>query len=327
MGAAISDTFSTAVSNINVRLLRVEIENCKTSEELRQYINEKRPSMELVYDVLAGFMRVDLLAVINEFCDIRTFLKRKVHYKCDGGNIYLAYNDASLPFMASSQGWVDVVEYLLSLEIDINDFYDQDMNMLHTACYNGKIDVVRVLLAYGADITVKCERYGNATPVMLAVSAKSLACFDELVIHGSSLEGCFQRNKSDITILLRLFDLCALTDHEILQLGKVKSCGNPKMMGYKWYGKFEYLYLINKETMIRDNNSRVLKKYLSLLALNNKWKTFSECKNFFIQKDEDNEELFSDYIIPDMIEEKSFDEIIQELVKNGDISIYYPGES
>jgi hypothetical protein len=314
MGLVFSD-------NIDRNVLVASLEKSKTPELLRSYLKVKSGEvplttlLETAYDTLAGYMQVDLLQVINEYCDIRTFLGRKIKYKEKREIFYWITDGASLPFIVASNGWVDVVEYILSLNIDINAFFGGDMNMLHAACYHGKIDVLRVLLAYGADITIPCERYGDASAIMLAVSTKSLACFDELVIYGASLKGCFQRDKGDITIFLRLFDLLALTDDDILRLGKSKSYGNPKSRTMVYYREFEYLYKINKETMIRDDDTRVLKKYLNVLVLNSEWKTFSQCKNYFMRQDESNEKFFAGYTIPEVID------MVEEVAYNGEMPV------
>lgn len=294
-------------SGVDEKELIAEIEICKTPSQLREYLARKSEVcllgslLQIVYDNLAGRMRVDLLQVINEYCDIRIFLERKIWYKDECELLYWFTHSKSLPFIAASNGWVDVVEYLLSLNIDINGFFGGEMTMLHAACYHDKIDVARVLLAYGADISIPCSLYDNSTPIMLAVSTKSLACFDELAIYGASLEGCYQKEKGDITIFLRLFDLLAFTDDDILDLGEPKRYSNPKSRTVQYYGEFEYLYVINKETRICDDNARVLKRYLDLLVLNGKWKTFLRCKNCFMRRDESNEKFFLAYIIPDDI--------------------------
>ena len=70
---------------------------------------------------------------------------------------------------AARKGDAAAVKKLLDEGIDVNTKFRYGTTALFFACDHGHIDVVKVLLDKGADLTVKDSFYGF-TPLMLAVS-------------------------------------------------------------------------------------------------------------------------------------------------------------
>src|SRR5262245_66415538 len=70
---------------------------------------------------------------------------------------------------AARKGDAAAVKKLLDEGVDVNTKFRYGTTALFFACDHGHVDVVRVLLDKGADLTLKDSFYGF-TPLMLAVS-------------------------------------------------------------------------------------------------------------------------------------------------------------
>nr|GEY84957.1 hypothetical protein [Tanacetum cinerariifolium] len=55
--------------------------------------------------------------------------------------------------MASANGNIDIVNYLISNKVDVNARNVEDNTPLHWACLNGHIEIVKILIIAGADVS------------------------------------------------------------------------------------------------------------------------------------------------------------------------------
>ncbi len=92
-------------------------------------------------------------------------------YTTYGGNELVQYTDDdgySALHRASYNGHVSVVEYLLSIGMDIHGRTEEDWQPLHCACRWNKADVASLLLQNGAVLNSLTK--GGQTPLHLAAS-------------------------------------------------------------------------------------------------------------------------------------------------------------
>ncbi|RAL48049.1 hypothetical protein DM860_017840 [Cuscuta australis] len=65
--------------------------------------------------------------------------------------------------MASANGHLDVVNYLIDSKVDVNAFNEEKNTPLHWACINGHMEVVKSLILAGASVSA-LNSHGN-TPL------------------------------------------------------------------------------------------------------------------------------------------------------------------
>lgn len=85
---------------------------------------------------------------------------------------------------ASNEGKADLVESILMRDPSCINSRDEDgYTPLHRACYSNHLEIVKILLQYGADVNAKTE-YGW-TPLHSAVKWSNTECAALLLQHGS----------------------------------------------------------------------------------------------------------------------------------------------
>lgn len=90
---------------------------------------------------------------------------------------------------ASAKGWIEGVQALLSkkiFDIDCKDKFGQDKTPLFIAAYEGKTEIVKVLLACGANPNVADKDYG-ATPLHYASRIGFLMIVNALISSGADI--------------------------------------------------------------------------------------------------------------------------------------------
>ena len=75
--------------------------------------------------------------------------------------------------LASSRGHLDIVRLLLTEGADMTIGSNSGMTALHYACSNRRLDIIRLLLTEGADMTI-ADKYGR-TPLLWATFDRSIA--------------------------------------------------------------------------------------------------------------------------------------------------------
>ena len=85
-----------------------------------------------------------------------------------GANITLTSDSGEQPIhLASANGHVDVVKYLLDKNATIWDVADLDLwTPLHLASYHGHLPIVRIYVDLGADVNLPVDE--GATPLHMA---------------------------------------------------------------------------------------------------------------------------------------------------------------
>ena len=128
-----------------------------------------RCKANLAYDMLTNKKKYNING--DEF----TIKKKDIFYYVIIGDFYeLKYeieNDRSLLFqkdalkrsllyIAARNGYYDICEFLIKKGININDIQKDGSTPLHVASFYGQDLIVKLLIDYGADITIK-NKYGN----------------------------------------------------------------------------------------------------------------------------------------------------------------------
>ena len=112
------------------------------SEELSQIsLNSADPSLEEIDDFLY-FVRSDEIAELKEFLSSRSTWNINIA-ESETGNTALHY--------ASANGHLEMVEFLISLESNLNIQNEQGNTPSHWACLNGQFEVFNLLCEKGAD--------------------------------------------------------------------------------------------------------------------------------------------------------------------------------
>ena len=100
---------------------------------------------------------------------------------------------------AASKGDAATVKRLLDEGVDVNTKFRYNTTAIFFACDAGQIDVVKVLLDHGADLTVKDTFYGM-TPLALAVQPprkKTPAHNDRRAAHRLARAGACRQQDED----------------------------------------------------------------------------------------------------------------------------------
>ncbi|KAI3677877.1 hypothetical protein L6452_37149 [Arctium lappa] len=88
--------------------------------------------------------------------------------------------------MASANGNVDIVNYLISNKVDVNASNVENNTPLHWACLNGRIEVVKILILAGADVS-SLNRH-ERTPVDEAAIGGKMDVIDAINTTVAQLE-------------------------------------------------------------------------------------------------------------------------------------------
>ncbi len=99
-----------------------------------------------------------------------------------GADVNAKFGDLAIFSIACSKGNIDIVNYLISLNIDINAKGNSGVTPLYIACQNGKDDVVKTLLHHNA-ITNSIFRIGF-TPLYVSCCNGHLNIVNMLIVHG-----------------------------------------------------------------------------------------------------------------------------------------------
>lgn len=99
--------------------------------------------------------------------------------KSDHSQVHAVYSD-SIPdtalHAASGSGRIDLIEILLQYGADVNVRGDLGRTPLHSAAHQGQVEAARLLLKRGADIEAKDEL--GMTPLLTAASGREPECLD-----------------------------------------------------------------------------------------------------------------------------------------------------
>ena len=100
-----------------------------------------------------------------------------------GSSVLLAAaEDVQLP-EAAMRGEIEVVRSLLKQDIDVNSAQGDGMTALHWAALKDKLEMARLLMEAGANITAT-TRLGDLTPLFLACTHGDVAMIDLLLEAG-----------------------------------------------------------------------------------------------------------------------------------------------
>ncbi|WOK96098.1 hypothetical protein Cni_G04803 [Canna indica] len=80
--------------------------------------------------------------------------------------------------MASANGHLEIVEYLIRNEADVNALNSEKNTPLHWACLNGHIEVVKLLIQGGANVSLLNSH--ERTPMDEAVSRGKMDVIDAI---------------------------------------------------------------------------------------------------------------------------------------------------
>ncbi|KAK3003682.1 hypothetical protein RJ639_018452 [Escallonia herrerae] len=80
--------------------------------------------------------------------------------------------------MASANGHVDIVDYLISNRVDVNSSNAEKNTPLHWACLNGHVEIVKRLILAGASVSAVNSH--ERTPVDEAVHAGKMEVIDAI---------------------------------------------------------------------------------------------------------------------------------------------------
>ncbi|XP_050138345.1 ankyrin repeat-containing protein P16F5.05c-like isoform X2 [Malus sylvestris] len=88
--------------------------------------------------------------------------------------------------MASANGHLQIVEYLISRGVDLNATNEEMNTPLHWACLNGHVEVIKKLILAGANLSV-LNSY-ERTPVDEAVSRGKMDVLDAVNVAAAQVE-------------------------------------------------------------------------------------------------------------------------------------------
>ena len=96
---------------------------------------------------------------------------------------------------AVKSGNLEVVNHFLKLDFDLDERNETGMTILHIAIQNRHYEIVKALLAHGAntDVYICCQNlycknsYSGHTPLMLAIACEQVEIVKELLKHGADL--------------------------------------------------------------------------------------------------------------------------------------------
>ncbi|KAL5565877.1 hypothetical protein UlMin_029041 [Ulmus minor] len=88
--------------------------------------------------------------------------------------------------MASANGHLSIVEFLISRKVDVNAVNEEKNTPLHWACLNGHIEVVKKLILAGANVGVLNSH--ERTPIDEAVNRGKMDIIDAINAAEAELE-------------------------------------------------------------------------------------------------------------------------------------------
>ena len=152
----------------------------KFREKLNQTINNPllRAQVCLAYDIIVNkkfYKEIEKdIYVIND-SDYMTSYFIRVYYYCVIGDCRLLINEIednpnllnfvdplkrNLLYIAARNGHTSICEYLINKGLNVNEIQETGSTPLHGAVYYGQINVVKLLLNYGAKTNIK-NKYGH----------------------------------------------------------------------------------------------------------------------------------------------------------------------
>ena len=123
-------------------------------------------------------------------------------------------NNVTPLILASQQGKVDVVEFLLNRGASVNDVMTDGKTALIMACKNGHTEIVELLLKRGADQSLKCNRQtprdiansnGNTEMVKILDSYNRRGQIPEKVRGGKRRKPLKQIKENELNIFIFTF--------------------------------------------------------------------------------------------------------------------------
>ena len=146
-----------------------------------RYVNPTKSRLLEIFYLVARLHRVDLLKVFFD-----SFLT------LEDLSTSLTWNYSFFIGREVIEGAVDVIAFFLEKGLDPNlqSFWCGEGSLLSLACSYNKIDIVDLLLEYGAN--VNHQDIAGRTPAFHAMRAPDVRILDRLIVHGANL---YRRDK------------------------------------------------------------------------------------------------------------------------------------
>ncbi|KAI9436840.1 ankyrin repeat-containing domain protein [Lactarius indigo] len=170
--------------------------------------SEADPPLCLYYSALCGFrdLTKHLIAEYPQHVNATVGLNmsplaaalRNRHIKVaellhqHGAVLHTGYKNCTLLHAASSDGLTDAAQWLLSVGVDANAQDDNDRTPLHLAAAMGRLEIVRILLGHGVDVSV-ATTMGNHTPLHEASRGGHVDVVRLLIQYGADANTDLQR--------------------------------------------------------------------------------------------------------------------------------------
>jgi hypothetical protein len=300
--------FPELADNVTRSSKRLTLKRITKAKDLRAYLKVCPAHVNEAYVVAAGKMSVKLLSVVQEFANIGGFLWREVPLLQDevdekvtvGSILHLERGIFTLPELAAKEGCIDVVTFLLDLPgFEVDFFCDAHgrADMLRMACSHKKIDVVRLIISRGPDLSPAREVEGH-TVAAYAVRGGSVEIVDCLYLAGVSFENCLTFGINSVEVLIRLFDLgfLRLTENDRI----IESLTE----GTFYEEPFAFLYRTHKKLVERgEGGDKFLTHFLEACRVQKRFNIMVVCHNYFLgQEDVDAETVafLRGYDIPEV---------------------------
>lgn len=108
----------------------------------------------------------------------------------DGGgvdpNIEDSYGENVL-VLATRKGYFNCVKVLLESKAEVNRIATHGSTAIQYASWNGRVEILKLLIAYNANVHIKRTFYGQeeGTPLYYAASFGNIECLEELIRAGA----------------------------------------------------------------------------------------------------------------------------------------------
>ncbi|KAI9437175.1 hypothetical protein H4582DRAFT_332520 [Lactarius indigo] len=176
--------------------------------EVHTLSSEADPSLCLYYAALCGFLNLTkhLIAeyprhvnvmvgrnkspLVAALCNRHIKVAELLHQH--GSVLHIGYRSCTLLHAASKDGLTDVAQWLLSVGADADVQDDDGSTPLHFAAVNGRLEIVRILLGHGVDVSVATTR-GNHTPLHEASRRGHVDVVRLLIQHGADANTDLQK--------------------------------------------------------------------------------------------------------------------------------------
>lgn len=147
------------------------------------------------------------VAVVNGHLNILQYLHQK------GCDIQCIYNRKSPLMLAAEYGWIDIIDYLLLNDVDINLETSNGHTALMIAVINKQIDVIDILLQ-NKRCQINLQDHNGYTAIFFALEKGYLQILHKLIANGSNI---WHLNKLEESLLYRaVFVHPAYTDIDII---------------------------------------------------------------------------------------------------------------